>query len=583
MVFTLTCTSLFSQFTSTVLLQDLRDGVVVGLGDNFSIRSGYASVVPEWSPTQPYQQIIPRSYPTFAEYSEPPIINPEIDDTGITLRGLLPIASENSRSFLYSFSGNATVMDSRVVCSRPNFVQDSVTIEGSYYAIDDQYEMYLSGRVYPSITIPGLVHNSTGAVFNCSYLPTDAQDRPEIEWILSRCWLGNEAGGLLSEFEPQHDASAQYCNGTWETQDNDQCNGARGSMKKDSDSTSNGVSDLRNLTLGSAVLLFNFSNVALYKTPYMNQTTTINFTSTGNGPWLDILLPDKNTRMSATLCYDALSTLDAPITTSSHTNRTEPSWGWDVAQDEYTTDKIREQLGADRSPASLDDRGILKLETTPAELRRQAALTIFDGNIPRYYTVPFATAQIHPISWYPTNYSVSFCPKCSSYSDESSYGFDANPQQASAFIDTLRNTSSPALALQAYYTTLMRMIYYDHLPLFDYPGTQSMMFFTPTLIPKGLGGLLAVIAVTILHLILMAIITFRFLTCTSATSVGSAWQAVAQLVSEDMSGILENATTASDGQVEQRVKSDGQAKTIVGLGVVEGQDRVVMMRRRPSQ
>jgi hypothetical protein len=73
MVFTLTCTSLFSQFTSTVLLQDLRDGVVVGLGDNFSIRSGYASVVPEWSPTQPYQQIIPRSYPTFAEYSEPPM------------------------------------------------------------------------------------------------------------------------------------------------------------------------------------------------------------------------------------------------------------------------------------------------------------------------------------------------------------------------------------------------------------------------------------------------------------------------------------------------------------------------------
>jgi hypothetical protein len=174
-VFLLTCTSLFSQFTSTILLQDLHEGVFIGLETNFSIPNGYAKSVPDWSPTPNYQKAIPRSYPMFAEYPGAPQRTDGIDDTGNSLRWLLPIPSESSRSLLHSFLGNDTAMDTRVACSRPKLVEGSLTLQGAFNPEDDAEELFLTGEVFPAASIPGLLRNSSAVEFNCSYISYDAE------------------------------------------------------------------------------------------------------------------------------------------------------------------------------------------------------------------------------------------------------------------------------------------------------------------------------------------------------------------------------------------------------------------------
>jgi hypothetical protein len=370
----------------------------------------------------------------------------------------------------------------------------------------------------------------------------------KLHWILSICYLGAGSGGMVSKFELGYNTSARYCEGTLEIQGSvGQCHGSG----KSNESLGSAGYDSNVPTMGSAVLLFNFSNIDLIRSPSYNETKFIHWTFSNNSAWLDMVTTFADIQMSSTLCYNSLSALDASIVASSHQNRTEPTWGWDVSRSTYTTENIREQLGAKREVASAETRGIMKLDTTPQELRWQVTAVTCDNSVSRYCTVPFSTGQMIPTSWYPSNYSLFFCSLCNSEAGESSYGFDVNPQQALAFQNILQETGRPALALQAYYMTLMRMIYYDNLPLFDYPGTQSMTFFTPTLIPQGYKGLAAVITATTLHLALVLIIFVEFLASTRSTMLGNAWQALAQLVSAETKNILEEATAASDSTVER--------------------------------
>jgi hypothetical protein len=78
-----------------------------------------------------------------------------ISDTGMTLRALLPIVSQETRSMLQSYKGQATVFDSRVTCIRP------------YLTINSSIVAQISGDGYSlsAIDLSGIVGTTAGTSF----------------------------------------------------------------------------------------------------------------------------------------------------------------------------------------------------------------------------------------------------------------------------------------------------------------------------------------------------------------------------------------------------------------------------------
>lgn len=109
--------SIVSQFISTFLISDLAEGQMSG--DPRTYR--YPSTSPlhiKWEPDWPF--LSPPSFPTFAEYTEPSPQASDVDDTGVSLRGLLPIGLSTIRESIHNYSGMGTILNSRVVCMRPS-------------------------------------------------------------------------------------------------------------------------------------------------------------------------------------------------------------------------------------------------------------------------------------------------------------------------------------------------------------------------------------------------------------------------------------------------------------------------------
>jgi hypothetical protein len=414
-VLTIACTTILSQFCSTVLLSDFNEGIIVGWETNMSIASGYKYVVSDWLRWSNYWDVLPRSYPAFAEMSNFATASEGIDDTGLSLRGILPLASEDSRSFIHSFSGNATVVDSRVACSRPlykNLTLDSFSYSVSNSSVSTSY--YLTGYVVPSFPPERLIYDSIGTQFNCSIMPSGISfDLYTAGSVMSLCVLSSSNGGLLSEFDPWHNISTNFCwNSTWLQRSQDSSCKNRtiniAHRRRDTDRNSDDLSYHALPLIGKAYLLFNFTELrALINDPPASFPLD-DWQSTPNGPWLETTLPETGLGIQSTLCFDALSTLDTPILASSKTNRTEPNWEFDPVQRRFITGDIRKQLGASRQEMTFQDRGVLSMHTTPSEMRQQAKALISHNGTLKYLTNAFAAPIAYP---YSGSFSAFFVPR----------------------------------------------------------------------------------------------------------------------------------------------------------------------------
>jgi hypothetical protein len=213
------------------------------------------------------------------------------------------------------------------------------------------------------------------------------------------------------------------------------------------------------------------------------------------------------------------------------------------------------------------------METTPLEMRQQAkALVPFHGSL-KYLTSAFAAPVANP-----ARFSAFFCPTCNATASQLDDIVLVHPQQATTFQDILLDTHRPALALQAHLTTLVRMAYYDNLPMFDYPGNQTLDFFVPTLLPTTHLGLVGVITALLIHQVAVLIIVLRFMSSEHSTLLGNAWQAVSQLCSDEASDILRDATQATDGDVKHQLKAAGKRFHQVVLAKSADGDRIEITR-----
>ncbi|KAF2818734.1 hypothetical protein CC86DRAFT_432790 [Ophiobolus disseminans] len=150
------------QFSSTILLSDLKVGPLIGNRVASEVRTSipYTGDVEKisrdfaWTTNPPL-------FPPFGEYFEPPSeVETGIADTGVILRAFLPFADAKTRNSLAYYEGNALVLDARVSCQAPMLTKFNTTQSSAL-------NLELVGVAAPSQKSE-MLRNITATPFRCS-------------------------------------------------------------------------------------------------------------------------------------------------------------------------------------------------------------------------------------------------------------------------------------------------------------------------------------------------------------------------------------------------------------------------------
>ncbi|KAF6813158.1 hypothetical protein CPLU01_14713, partial [Colletotrichum plurivorum] len=173
----LALTTIASQFTSTLLVADLERGRIGSFPKQAS--GAYCAIAEANSTSDPvlyrqqreYWMQTPRLSETYAEYAEAGVAADGVDDTGLTLRAFLPFTLSETRERLQVFQGEATVVNSRFTCVRPEVSNLEVFYRTYLYSVGPT----ISGTVNVDGLLAegafGLKTESLNEVeFNCSIL-----------------------------------------------------------------------------------------------------------------------------------------------------------------------------------------------------------------------------------------------------------------------------------------------------------------------------------------------------------------------------------------------------------------------------
>ncbi|TRX97979.1 hypothetical protein FHL15_001189 [Xylaria flabelliformis] len=460
------------QFASTILFTDIRLGLLVGQSVSSTQMCGMSF---NSSYENPFWNTNPTSTASFIEYSEPAISHDTIADTGVSIRGFLPIRNVTLRSRLRSYAGMASLFDTRVVYVRPRI---EFTVFGAFNT-----NLTIQGLVNGDIEwleqqSPGVFDNTAlqGFEFDCTM-----QDYASIQL----CYL--RYPGLISRLRPKY-----------------------------------------------TFKIINLSNVT-----NLPDITDVNH------------LPDASDEIRASLCYNAIDfTAGLNLIKTPHDYNVsfeisnilppEPEFvPVNGASQRCDNFDIRRQLGATTSELSALDRGIIPFDIGPVDKQvisaksnqptqpfiwdsvsmgfwnfiEQEILYTEDAGNPYKLDVSRFTPLVTPVLTY------CYCTKRKKFylhsrdflamplhlyidAPDIFWMFRFNPILDSIFSDTLKETKNPAIAMQAFFTTVLRTIYYATLPYFDYDQEAVMRLAVPKQIPSGYRGFISVSSLVAAHIVL---------------------------------------------------------------------------------
>lgn len=153
----------------------------------------------------------------------------------------------------------------------------------------------------------------------------------------------------------------------------------------------------------------------------------------------------------------------------------------------------------------------------------------------------------------------------------------ADPGMIGLVQEILKTGGSLAFAMQSIVTSLTELAYYQQLQQLNGQSDVISSSYVQASAPVRKRGILAVTIVLGLHvLVVFAIILPAFLTLTTISALGNAWQAVAQIIDPKVSPILDRASLATDKEAEAEMKiptgKKGKLKNreLVGLSSPDG-------------
>lgn len=518
------------QFSSTALLSDLGNGIVInGATQNSSGAPYYWRKSRSWYLFQSgdYWLSKPTSYPIFAE--RPGTFPSEdrargIVDSGHMIRAFLPYNLPSERTRLAKYSGFALAIASRVQCYRPNITGTMFTAYGS-------------PQIWGNVTVPG---TADGRLF----------DR------LFRCTvplqMGNDAFGGKAEKRAAVEWAAALCE-----------------VEITTENATGGYVD------GYTTLVL-LNMTAGYGQDYSNNGNAgremYNFSSnSGDGPWARIPfnLKTMSLNLTITLCLSEMNVTNQALEASGTPAQDEPLLGWDAPTGSYKSEGILRQFGTTAGKLeSIQDRGLLELP-----------ISFTPGAPPN-------TDLYSDMSWtmrIAENTTIAMCTHgCYLYDDSETGWRIRHPHRAqvAVFQDILATTKNPAQALLAQYFTLLQMAYYDGLPDFDNPANATASFSIATTKPVRWNGFSAVITTLTVHALCICICTILFIRSTRLSVLGNPWQAVAHVANGETEGLVAKASVLSGEETASFKRTDSSSQDItVSLQLREGGVRVGLVSR----
>jgi hypothetical protein len=303
-----------------------------------------------------------------------------------------------------------------------------------------------------------------------------------------------------------------------------------------------------------------------------------------DGPWAMVTNGSDVEAMRVTACMTNLGSKTVIADINSSSDNLEPEISWDRQAQSYDTKKVRRQLEASTAPDSSKDRGVLTLGPKSQWQTFETIQFSDDKDLQKdmellktwFFLFSLETTLPKPMP------AMSFHPNNTANSGVilSKREGSAHPTHMSIFQGTLNDTESPALAVQALLARIHQMSYYEELVKQETTAVASTLMSSSASMPMRWTGFIIGTAIILSHLIIVATITAMFIKYTNYSCIGSYWQAVSQVISEDTRPVLEQANKMKDNEIKLWAKQqllDAKSSTFlryrqdgrVSLGISE--------------
>jgi hypothetical protein len=561
----LSLTTLAAYLTSTALIADFEVVSIPGypINPEISYSLGNMSLFAE-EPN--YSHYRPANFPVFAEYSElaPQNNGNEVDDTGPTVRAILPISSPSVRETLVNYNGYGTLLNSHVVCVKPRI--ENLTFESRQESGLQYFKPLISGSITLEEMPPGIMFDPDAVDF-ITEVPSYARRGPT-ELITFICQMASSSSMLADEWPVSMCVAGNRLNYTNAFLDSGRLN----------------ILGTRATSMLSESILFdplsyvmvNYSGVP----PQSNSNRTTfriagnNWTEiTGGWPtWRTFQAPSIYTgfnTVSISYCFSHFAAIDTTFSANSSTLKTEPTLSKsNTSSTPLDARDVLRQLGADGIKRSHNDRGILSLQKSNDWIIYSGTTTTMalDGSYGfgmkrNHFTPPIYKpldigSFLADYTGPPLTETWGLCTNCMvGTTDDNTFGI--HMALSSIFQTSIKASGSVATALQALFTVVNMMQYSDRLPQFDITVPTYYTQLEAAIQPRGRRGLTAVTIFLLLHIATIIAITVMFHSKTKNSFVGQNWHAAAQLQNENAIPVLEKAGLMRDNDVDKWMKEEG--------------------------
>lgn len=509
-----------SQFLSAILTTDFAEGTFANINNSTDVRlfvheKGQRSL----RTYAKYWELPPASSWTFAESSESFTKGASFDDTGHTYRAFLPFEEEAQRTRLRKFRGPAHVIDNRVVCATPSLRNISLNWMSDAISWDLSGQIAMETTLYPMLKE---IKPQDYVDFVCA-LATPSIYTNVTTGESSLCAIDSTNWTILLE-DPLVVPVFEQGSGP------------------------NAISpDKVGHPMGSRMfmILDIVSADPMLRTPHHQTYKVVR----NDGPWVMAAGEEGMETLRITACMTNLSPKTFTVDIHSAWDNPEPRLTWDYQAKRYNTEAARHQLGASLIPESFEKRRVLTLAPRSQWQDFPNKTGIWDT--PFY----FDKAIEQTMSMRSVQYENGTTDRGIILSegdrvvDKNAYISHIHP-----FQDTLHDTKSPALALQVLLARITQMVYYGDFLRLENKSAASVSFSSTALIPMKWTGLIAATALVVMHLALVVIVTIFYLKCTNESLLGSSWQAISQVISDDTLPILEHADRMNDEDIRHWAK-----------------------------
>ena len=559
MILLVALTSLGLQFSSTILISDLRRAPVVGAVNTTSVgnllfydNEDSVTFVEDatWADRSPV-------YAVYGEAPQPDNATAAVDahgrsDTGVIQRGFLPFVGSENRTSVRSFEGNAMVLSSRVMCIKPNIANMRVS--------DTAFGGLLGTLYYRSSLRAAALDDSACDSDNCRdrafacFFPTqgtlDGAPDDFNRWQASICLL-------TGEYITDHSLSAVS---RWEPGDD---LWARNSTAWLVISTNMDAGDDYSELDNQRRLQFNTEDDAT--------TEWVSYTA-ASGRSLNI-----------TLCFSGYYLERRSVKMATLGILREPKIDWSFVDINYTTTEAQRYITPEVGGRDNVARGLLDLEilgdvddggpNSPA-----SNMTDFgDEGALRNATLGELTVWLMSSALYDainvgSNKTFRACYNCIFQ------GLSAHPEVGMLFSDLVSTTKHAAVALQGFMSILSTTIFETYMSslsrLEDVKLAQSVEVLFPGQCNGSRGACAGFISVVVLlgvNIVCTAAIVVLYARRARYSRYGDVWHTVSQLFAQELRDFIDSSNVESDERViADKKENDG----FITLGLVEDGTRV---------